>query len=275
MRTTFEKAKERFLQATSNLLLIHTSDSSAKESVCKTSGHGSGKRQIVVKAECEPVYNDLDDSFAQEPEHFHANASSSSLSSEQESTYLDIDLDKYINAENAPLENYMEKSILPYGSYQSESSFTETKPSLTPDEIVLLYAKIDKTKKTKNRISGNDGEPDSVSPDSRAHNANELAPSRVNKSITKFQDFHPKKVNELQLPKSVVDVSLNEFLTGHSRIHGKEKHATACGLEGRPLPALPRQKGKDTSAIANEVITYLNDESDSQNIYATLPLTKS
>lgn len=278
MRTTFEKARKRFLQVSSNLLLIHTSGSSAKEAVCKTAGNGSAKRQTVVKAECEPVYNELDDSFAREPDDSHARASSSSLSSEQESTYLDIDLDKDVEEGNDSLQHCTEKSMLPYGSHQSESSFTESKPSLTADEIVLLYAKIDKTKKTKNRVCGNDGESGPVSLDSTTCKAdidNELQPGRVNKSLSKFGDFHPKKVNELQLPKSVVNVSLNEFVAEHSRIHCKEKNTTACGLECRPLPALPSQMGKHTSAKINEAMMEHNDESDSQNIYATLPLNKS
>ncbi|XP_057374647.1 uncharacterized protein LOC130695517 isoform X2 [Daphnia carinata] len=277
MRTTFEKARKRFLQASSNLLLIHTSGSSAKDGVCKTASNGgSEKRQIVVKAECEPVYNELDDSFSREPEDCHAKASSSSLSSEQESTYLDIDLDKIADEENYSLKHCTEKSILPYVSHQSESSFTESKPSLTPDEIVLLYAKIDKTKKTRNRVCSNDSESNPPSLDSicKADIDNELQAGRVNKSHSKFGDFHPKKVNELQLPKSVVNVSLNEFVAEHSRIHWKDKNTTPCGLECRPLPALPSQMGKATSAKINEAMTDHNDESDSQNIYATLPLTK-
>jgi hypothetical protein len=287
MRTAFEKAKKRFLLASSNLLLI-TSDSSTKESVCNTdtgSEHGNRKHQVVVKLESEPVY-ELGDSF--EKPDYHLQSSPSSLSSEEENTYLDIDIDKDVKTEINPFnkccsENF---SLQCNDPYQNESSFIDSRPSLTPDEILLLYAKVDRSKKTKNRIYTNDYMPDPASLDSNpkatiqehngienfSHEIDDARKCHAHKSLSKFRDFHPKKVNDLQLPKTVVEVSLNEYFIEHSRICCKEKNPTHF-QEGRPLPALPSQEEKRRSQETENIPDH-NEEIDSQNIYATLPLPK-
>lgn len=287
MRTAFEKAKKRFLLASTNLLLINTSDSSTKEGVCNTNNESEGgnrKHQVVVKLESEPVYNELNDSF-QKPD-FHLQSSPTPLSSEEESTYLDIDIDKDVKTENDSFKYCAENFSLQCDSYQNESSFIDSRPSLTPDEILLLYAKVDKSKKTKNRIYSNKI-PETASIDSNckvernngienfAHEIDDAQKCHLQKSLSKFRDFHPKKVNDLQLPKTVVDVSLNEFYIEHSRIRYKEKNTVTHFQEGRPLPALPSREEKHKSQ-ENENISEHNEEiTDSQNIYATLPSYKS
>jgi len=284
MRTAFEKAKKRLLVASTNLLLINTSDSSTKEGVCNTdheSGERNKKHQVVVKLETEPVYNELDDPL-QKP-NFHVQSSPSPLSSEEESTYLDIDIDKDVKGDS--FKYCSENFSLQCDSYQNESSFIDSRPSLTPDEILLLYAKVDKSKKRKNRIYSNDymAEPPSLDSNGKvachkgieneAHEIDDTQKGHLNKSFSKFRDFHPKKVNDLQLPKTVVDVSLNEFFIEHSRIRYKETSKTHF-QEGRPLPALPIREAKRKSQ-ENESSPDHNEETNSQNIYATLPLPKS
>ncbi len=282
MRTAFEKAKKRFLVASTNLLLINTSDSSTKGVVCNTdheSGERNKKHQVVVKLESEPVYNELDDPLRKP--NFHVQPSPSTLSSEEESTYLDIDIDKDVK----PERDSFKFCSLQCDSYQNESSFIDSRPSLTPDEILLLYAKVDKSKKKKNRIYSNDytAEPPSLESNGKvecndgienvAHEIDDSQKGHLNKSFSKFRDFHPKKVNDLQMPKTVVDVSLNEFFIEHSRICYKET-SKAHFQEGRPLPALPIREAKRKSQ-ENENTPDHNEETNSQNIYATLPLPKS
>ena len=244
MRAAFDRVKKRLLLASTNLLLINSSDGPAtKEGVCNIQETQDGNRHVtVVKVETEPVYNDLD-------------PPSSAPSSEEENTYLDIDIGKETQEEEEDCFNYCtEKIALPY--QQNESSFIETRPSLTPDEILLLYARIDKSKKTKNqRTTGESFD----------------APKTQRKDqsfVCKIRDFHPKKVNnDLQLAnKTVVDVSLNEFFIEHSRIRCKENNTTYV-LESRPLPALPRAH-EESSPDRDE-------ENDSlKHIYATLPMKK-
>lgn len=288
MRAAFDRVKKRLLLASANLLLINNSDTSTKEGVCNIPENGTedvnSRRQVTVKVETEPVYNELDNAPIREPE-FLVLSSASQLSSEEESTYLDIDIDKEANMEEDPFKYCTEKISLPCDLYHNESSFVESRPSLTPDEILLLYARIDKTKKTKNRNTAKycKAEPDSLdiettSGDERNNgfdsfvNIDDTQKSRLDKSLVcKIRDFHPKKVNDLQSAKTVVDVSLNEFFIEHSRIRCKEKSATYI-LEGRPLPALPRtQEENGTTPDRDDE----SDRSDSQHIYATLPMNKS
>jgi hypothetical protein len=287
MRTAFEKAKKRFLVASTNLLLINTSDSSTKEGVSNAdheSGERNKKHQVVAKLESEPVYNELDDPLRKP--NFHVKSSPSTLSSEEESTYLDIDIDKDVKPERDSFQFCSENFSLQCDSYQNESSFIDsTRPSLTPDEILLLYAKVDKSKKKKNRIYSNGitTEPPTLESNGKvecnegienvAHEIDDSQKGHLNKSFSKFRDFHPKKVNDLQMPKTVVDVSLNEYFIEHSRIRYKETSKTHF-QEGRPLPALPIREAKRKSQ-ENESTPDHNEETNSQNIYATLPLPKS
>jgi hypothetical protein len=86
--------------ASTNLLLINTSDSSTKEGVSNAdheSGERNKKHQVVAKLGSEPVYNELDDPLRKP--NFHVQSSPSTLSSEEESTYLDIDIDKDVKPE--------------------------------------------------------------------------------------------------------------------------------------------------------------------------------
>lgn len=290
MRTAFDRMKKRLLLASSNLLI---NNSSTKEGVCNnldnrmgTEDQRSSRRQVTVKIESEPVYNDLDGSYVGQPD-FYVTSSTSGPSSEEESTYLDIDIGKNANGLRDHSFRYCsDKSSLPTDdSYQNESSFIEsTRPSLTPDEILLLYAKVDKTKKTRNRALANDygmqaesilyGEETARGLpryngglDRFVHqvDSNHLEKST---SSSKIRDFHPRKVNDLQLPKAVVEVTLNEFFVEHSRIRCQEKNTTYI-LESRPLPALP------SAPQQNETTPERDEEMDSQHIYATLPMNKS
>jgi hypothetical protein len=86
--------------ASANLLLINTSDSSTKEGVSNAdheSGERNKKHKVVGKLESEPVYNELDDPLRKP--NFHVQSSPSTLSSEEESTYLDIDIEKDVKPE--------------------------------------------------------------------------------------------------------------------------------------------------------------------------------
>ena len=258
MRAAFDRVKKRLLLASTNLLLINSSDGPAtKEGVCNIQETQDGNRHVtVVKVETEPVYNDLD-------------PPSSAPSSEEENTYLDIDIGKETQEEEEDCFNYCtEKIALPY--QQNESSFIETRPSLTPDEILLLYARIDKSKKTKNQRTTGETEANQSQADKGMDESFD-APKTHRKDqsfVCKIRDFHPKKVNnDLQLAnKTVVDVSLNEFFIEHSRIRCKENNTTYV-LESRPLPALPRAH-EESSPDRDE-------ENDSlKHIYATLPMKK-
>lgn len=285
MRAAFDRVKTRLLLVSTNLWL--QTDSTTKDGVRNLAGNKSRDKdcftemQVTVKMETEPIYNNLDNSTCTSfrEAHFLMPSPSCPQNSEEESTYLDIDLGN--------VGTSLEKSTVPLNDFfQNVSVIPETKATLTPDEIVLLYAKIDKTKKKKNQVVANHRMPlDTLSKNGEVigemgrNSVNERIINRVIEnngkyvsstqdkiSSLKFGDLHPKKVNDLQLPKTVVDVSLNELSIEHSHICNKDKH-TIKALESRPLPALPRTR-------ADKEI-FQKREDSGNHIYATLPHNKS
>ena len=156
MRTHFERAKKRLTTTVSNHLL-HAPNfgfgGRKDPGMTKEAGglHSSSSLHIEpnhvhqVKIESEPVYTEPASPSAPValPEDSLSSPcrTGSILSSEEENTYLDIDL-------NATMTDEL---VLE----ESNPTICPPPPPQTPDEIRRLYARIDKSKKTKNRLAQN------------------------------------------------------------------------------------------------------------------------
>lgn len=149
MRTHFERIKKRLTTTVSNHLL------QAAALARKDPGMANSKEAEFnsepslihqVKIEGEPVYNEPA-SPAGAPVALPEDSLSSPgrtgsvLSSEEENTYLDIDLNATMT-EELVVEESNPTIICP----------PPPPPPQTPEEIRRLYARIDKSKKTKNRL---------------------------------------------------------------------------------------------------------------------------
>lgn len=239
MRVAFDEARKRVLSTGVFNQLVKAAESLTKE---RYNNAPNTKQQVTVKVESEPVYNDVDDRFGLgalfPPPLF---APSSPITSEDEGTYLDIDLSKTNDIEPDSLQSTSSSHLK---ATAERVEIEPTKPSLTSEDVLLLYARIDKSKKTKNRQnSTNDenndklGQPGLIS-DSIITDSPIISRDR---SLPRKRDYHPRKVNDQDWSMKVVEVSIND---PHEHV--------------RPLPPLP----KDTLVVAEE---------GRVNIYATHP----
>lgn len=216
-------------------------------------------RQATVKAEAEPVYNELDDRFglgALFPPPLFSNAPST-VPSEEEGTYLDIDLGKNVEMDADSLQSLALSGKRAFGQVEVECP----RPPLTSEEVLLLYARVDKSKKTKNRCQNASGHAANEESDKRGQMSPSLdvctaiAESPIvskDRSLPRRRDYHPRKVNDLQWPTKVVEVSINEPTSLESIV--------AVVTEGRPLPPLPRGS-----------IVVAEEGREGVSVYATLP----
>lgn len=252
MRSAFDRVKNRCLLASANLVTRISSNKGTPNSYGNKTIEeiaGSG-RPTTVKMEPEPIYNELESFYVRDPQLHVLSTTSQIVAFEAETAFLDtgiekLDIAKKNNSFEFSSDKYHRDNLV-----HNDSSFIESKPSLTPDEIFLLYAKVDKTKKAKHHIfssesmqqSTNDETIHDVKRDRNDH-PRYVYPQGIDsvqrKSTNcKIRNFHPKKVNNMQLPKTVVEVTLDEYLVEHSRICFEEKNLNYA-LENRPLPALP------------------------------------
>lgn len=277
MRDAFDDIRKRLLSIAVINQLIKAAESLTKER-CNVQRNGSNvntlARQVNVKVENEPVYNELDDRFglgALFPAPLFTTASASPTTSEEEGTYLDIDLSKNTEMDMDSLQSLT--------LCVKKSSFNEIdiepvcpRPPLTSEEVLLLYAKIDKSKKTKNRCQNTScGTLTATTEDVDKRDESGRQPSLVDdcisiadspiiskdRSLPRRRDYHPKKVNDLQWSRKIVEVSINE---PHESADFEFTVPVLTG--GRPLPPLPTFK--DSIIVAEE-------SPDGVNVYATLP----
>lgn len=260
--------------ASTNLLLNNSAPLS-KDCDCKTLENEMEDRNVhrrtTEKVDTEPVVVEFNSSIG--TRHQDLTVQQINIDQEEESAYFDIHFENDASEGNQSVHYFSENNHQLYSPSENESSFIEARPSLTQEEILLLYAKVDKTKKIKYRNSVGNPVPDetnetSIEDSSKRHIATEGHGGSFSRSTAhRIQDFHPKKVNELHLPKTVVEVTLNEYFIEHSRIRCQEKNTTYV-IEDRPLPALPKTLPKNENSPDQ-------DEETESHIYATLPSNKS
>ena len=300
MRSVFDGLKKR-VSLTSTNQLIGADYPPGKGGGCscgqqldqKMKKEQAAQVDIESTTDTEPVYNELDQPSGTDrsaPISDRTAPLGAEAITSLETDFLDeddIDEKFYLDIEDSQLASGTQPDSFRMGSNSGDgpadsgdSSFAYTSSnnsSLTPDEILQLYARVDKSKKKRNRMAENNQksiEGNSVANAEDIRSTERHTRRKITHSKKILDDFHPNKVNDLH-PRRVVAVSFHEIneLNSASRLSrvrdlrwpqhvcGRDRNVT-LKAESRPLPPLPPRSQSDDNP---------SDPVDDVHIYATLP----